>query len=526
MSSPISSVSRSVPEVSTYLLYALIAALAFTDFLQTGVAAFNAAPVMGDIGASPEEYSLVATLYAVVAIAVLLIHRALVERLGWRAMLQGSAALLAAGSLVCASSDSLVSFAAGRIVMALGCASFLTAGRVLVNRIPSSPRRFTGVKFFASGLAWGAVAGPTLAALCLASRDWRASFVALLVPAAIVASLAGTLDDESRPRAPEPVPSQPTVLLVGLASAFVLLHVLQRASFDFFTDGTMVVCAVLGAIAVLGLCVCIAREQAHPLLQLHRLGGRRYLVGIALFGLGYLLLGANNTMLPFLLQRAMGLPLEVIGVYLGLGALGGVASWIVLARLLPRHSKPAPYYLAGFGALSCCGWQLAHLSEAAHPLASVLPALLCNGAFIVIVLSTTALQTFRKVQHDDTVFSHANQVKNILAQFGIGAGISMATICMQWRSSARYSQLAEAIVPSSAAFQQTMADWTQYFAAHQDPATARGLALAQIAQTVGSEATFMAALDYFHLVWLTGALCAAAVAAVSVWGAARGRAIA
>ena len=64
-------------------------------------------------------------------------------------------------------------------------------------------------------------------------------------------------------------------------------------------------------------------------------------------------------MLPVLLQRAMGLPLELVGRFLGLGALAGVASWIVLARLLPRSPGPTRYYLAGFGALLLGGWQLA-----------------------------------------------------------------------------------------------------------------------------------------------------------------------
>ena len=48
------------PLARTLPLYLLIAALPFCDFLQTGIVAFNAAPVMGDIGASPEEYSAVA----------------------------------------------------------------------------------------------------------------------------------------------------------------------------------------------------------------------------------------------------------------------------------------------------------------------------------------------------------------------------------------------------------------------------------------------------------------------------------
>ncbi len=76
---------QAIPLLQRLPLYLLIACLPFTDFVQNGLVAFNAAPVMGDIGASPEEYSGVATLYAVVAIAMISKHRWLVERLGWLA---------------------------------------------------------------------------------------------------------------------------------------------------------------------------------------------------------------------------------------------------------------------------------------------------------------------------------------------------------------------------------------------------------------------------------------------------------
>ncbi|MEO6854641.1 MAG: MFS transporter, partial [Rhodoferax sp.] len=129
-----------------WLLYALIGAMPLAEFMQTGVVAFNAGPVMGSIGASPEEYSLVATLYAVVAIGMISHHRWVMERLGWRLFIQLSCALFGCGAVVCGASDSLVGFAVGRALMAAGGASFMTAGRVLVNHIPPSPRRFNGIR--------------------------------------------------------------------------------------------------------------------------------------------------------------------------------------------------------------------------------------------------------------------------------------------------------------------------------------------------------------------------------------------
>jgi hypothetical protein len=50
------------------LLFLLVAALPFCDFLQNGMVAFGAPAIMGGIAAGPREYSAAATAYAVAAI--------------------------------------------------------------------------------------------------------------------------------------------------------------------------------------------------------------------------------------------------------------------------------------------------------------------------------------------------------------------------------------------------------------------------------------------------------------------------
>ncbi|MEO7104967.1 MAG: MFS transporter, partial [Rhodoferax sp.] len=302
------------------LLYALIASLPFTDFLQIGLVAFNAAPVMGELGASPEEYSGVATLYAVVAIGTIAMHRWLLERLGWRTLVQSSAALLALGAVVCGTAQRLPQFAMGRVLMALGCAAFLTVGRLLVNHIPPSPRRFTGIRFFASGLAWGGVAGPLLAASALAHANWRAGFFVLPVVAGLIALLA-SLAPIARPMhaAEHHSRYQPGSLLPLIGGSFLLLYALQRASFDYFSHATDLLVMALLALPALGLFAGLLARQRQPVLAARPLLTTRYLLGLAIFCVCYVVLGANNSMLPVLMQRALGLPLEVVGRYLGLG---------------------------------------------------------------------------------------------------------------------------------------------------------------------------------------------------------------
>lgn len=505
-----------------HLLYGLIASLPFSDFLQTGIVAFSAAPIMGDIAASPEEYSLVATLYAVVAIGMIALQRRLVEQLGWRRLLQAAGLLFGVGAVACGLAGSLAGFTAGRLVMAVGCASFMTAARMLVNHIPPSPRRFTGIKFLASGLAWGLAAGPLLASWALASQNWRAAFFLMAVPAALIAALAQWAPMEEvvrrRPNARSDSRSMSLLAVAALmGGSFAALHALQRSGFDFFSEPQRLLAWGALALPVLWLFVRLNRQGGSALIGFGSLAQRRYLVGMGIFAMAYLVLGANSIMLPTLLQRVLGLPLEVVGRYLGCGALAGVATLIVVARLLPRRPGPTPYYLAGFSALLLCAWQLSRLSEGADPLRSVLPALLCNGAFMLAVLPVTAMQTFMKLQHDEETFSHANQLKNMLAQFGIAAGMALATLLMQWRSNVHYTRLAESLSPSNLALGPALEQLTQWFSSTQGASVAPRMALAELAAWVTQEATLMGALDYFVALSGFAACCLGLVMAEATW---------
>jgi DHA2 family multidrug resistance protein len=421
---------------------------------------------------------------------------------------------------VCGLADSLPGFTAGRLVMAVGCASFMTAARMLVNHIPPSPRRFTGIRFLAGGLAWGLAAGPLLASWALASQNWRAAFFLMAVPAALIAVLAqwAPMDEVVQPRAPSRSHSMSLLAVLALmAGSFAALHALQRSGFDFFSEPRRLLAWGALALPVLWLFVRLNRQGGGALIAFGSLAQRRYGVGMGIFATAYLVLGANSIMLPTLLQRVLALPLEIVGRYLGCGALAGVATLVVVTRLLPRRPGPTPYYLAGFGALLLCGWQLGRLSEGADPLRSVLPALLCNGAFMLAVLPVTAMQTFLKLQHDEETFSHANQLKNMLAQFGIAAGMALATLLMQWRSNVHYTRLAESLSPSNLALGPALEQLTQGFAATQGPAAAPRMALAQLAAWVTQEATLMGALDYFVALSWFAALCLGLVMAEGTW---------
>lgn len=66
----------------------------------------------------------------------------------------------------------------------------------------------------------------------------------------------------------------------------------------------------------------------------------RYLLGVALFCFTYVVLGANNYMLPYFLQTGLGYSWDTIGTFQAFGLGGALGTWLVMAMLIPKFPAP------------------------------------------------------------------------------------------------------------------------------------------------------------------------------------------
>lgn len=161
---------------SNRLLYATIFILWFTEFVQAGMTAFAAAPLMGEMAMGPEEFSLVAAVYASLAILAISQQRWWVERVGGQRFMQGSAVVAVAGALVCAARHDFAGLLRGRARMALDGGAFFTASRMIIQHRLTRPQRFVGIRCLATGLAIGIAASPWLAATAAADGNTSGLF--------------------------------------------------------------------------------------------------------------------------------------------------------------------------------------------------------------------------------------------------------------------------------------------------------------------------------------------------------------
>jgi MFS family permease len=485
------------------LLLVTIFLLTATEYLQSGMIAFGAGPIMGEIGAAPEEFSLVSAIYACVAVAAIAKQRWLAERLGWRRFVLCALAFFVCGAAICGTSDSYHQFLVGRVVMAIGGATFMTSARLLVNLFPPSPARFTGIKFFATALAVGSSSAALLASLAVAYDGWQWIFGLLIALAFVIAVLCLICLPAEVPPHDLRSQSHPVLLMALVAGTFFVLYAFQRSYYDFYSDMTMLAGAGGLGLLTLGYFVHGMHRGERPLLHLREMRSSRLWSGVALFTFCYALMGATNYIMPQVLQRGLGYAWSSIGPVQAAGLAGTVVTWAVMSQLLPKRPAAKKYYLVGFLALALFGWRVSSLSPEANLWTDFVPALACYGMFIMLVLATTAMHTFREVQHHETVFSHAQQLKNMLAQFGSSLGIAIATAGLQGRTAAHYTALNERFAAGDPTYLQALHTLTESLAQH-GAAQPGAMASASLAQMLAQQATLLAGLDYFWLVGFVG----------------------
>jgi len=488
------------------MLYATILLLSLTEFLQAGMTAFAAAPIMGELSMGPEEFNLVAAAYASVAILAISMQRWFVERIGGRRFVQLCAALSVGGAILCATSNELSTFLAGRTLMAFGGGAFFTSSRMIVHRTLEGAKRFIGIRCLASGLAIGIAVAPWLAATAVSQDSWTAIYWTIAALAAAVFVLAGLSLPATPPERSMRSEMRAWQQLLLLCASFAMLYSLQRFYYDFYGD---VLPAMLTfACGTAGMLFYFRGQvrDARPLLRLREVLRVRYLFGLAVFFFAYLMLGANNYVIPAMLLGSLGYAWETVGHVEGLGLSAALFTWIVLSRLLPRSPAPRKYLVTGFAALALFGLLLARIDSEANAWTHVLPALALNSVFLLTVLPVTAMQTFREMEHDESVFSHAQQLKNMMAQAGIAIGITLATIGQQWRTAVHYSTLSAQVNPYNPLFDATIEQLQRAFAASMAPAEAAKAALARVAQMLAQQASMLANIDHFAAIAVLGTL--------------------
>ncbi|MBN0763523.1 arabinose ABC transporter permease, partial [Pseudomonas aeruginosa] len=141
------------------------------------------------------------------------------------------------------------------------------------------------------------------------------------------------------------------VFLLGLFSFFIL-YLLQRSYYDFYNEGVILVCFVFLFLGGLISIFYTEHQRERPLFRLRDILTKRYVAGVGLFCVCYLLIGMNNYVQPQYLSTGLKYYWESIGVFQAVALLCTLVIWMPVMRfLLPKYPSPVKYWVFAFGSL-------------------------------------------------------------------------------------------------------------------------------------------------------------------------------
>jgi len=422
------------------------------DFVATSILATGAVQIRAGIYATPDDFLWCFTAYAAAAIVANLMLRRIACFISYRGFSLLGLAIAIGGSLLCAASNNIVQLSLALAVQGLGAGGLFAAARTLIQMIAAPAERPRLLWPFLLGALGMLSAAPWVTAVLMLDASWRMIFVLQAVTAAATLLLVSVTYPHrvAPPRAPDldtlAAMDWLPVVLLGLG-ALVLVHGLADLRLYTTSNSWDVAAWPLAGGVLMALAFLRLHLRPDPWLNTHRLGGRRYLTGLAFFAIYSFLAGLWNYLMPIMMQLGLGFSFETTGWVTSITTTAGLVAGIMFVLYGARLPGSRRYLALGYAMTACAAWMLATRLMTDLSLARVLQALFLQSAALPFTLVIVAKLTFIETTLED--FSHTYQFKNIVRQVAAAAGTGTAAQCLQYGEAVARTHLVGRVDPFS-----------------------------------------------------------------------------
>ncbi len=488
-----------------WLIAVLVALATFMEVLDTTIANVVLPYIAGGLGVSEDEASWVVTTYLVANAVALTASAFLARRFGRKAFFLICLALFTASSVMCAYSWNLDSLLLFRILQGLGGGGMVpVAQSILADSFPPE-KRGQGFALFGVAVVVAPVVGPTLGGWLADNFSWSWCFLINgPVGVATIALIAMILPEpkaaaEERRRARE----QGGFDVIGfvLIATFLgsLEVVMDRGLIDDWFGSSFIVEAAAVCGLAFALMIPWEKNRRNPVIDLRMVATRQFGACFVVMLATGAILYATTQFLPQLVQENFGWTATWAGLVLSPGGVVTMAMMFVVGRLSGRVQ---PKYLIAIGTA------IAALSM--YDLTNVYGDVgfwffarsrMVLGVGLPLIFIPIIAASYDGVQPDK--IDQASALINAARNTGGSIGVSIAANVLAHREQFHQARLVENVVPSSAQYQTTLQQVTNYFVAQGSSLVeAQHQATQWIGQQVSAQAAFLAYMDVFWVLML------------------------
>lgn len=286
----------------------VILAMTFMEILDGTIVNVALPSMQQELGVDMASIQWVASIYSIVTCAALLVFGRLGDMFGKVRIFQVGVALFTAGSALCALSGTFEMLVVARAVQSLGGAASLANNQgIITETFPDSRGRALGL--VATFTALGAMCGPTLGGLIVATLPWEFIFI-INLPIGLISFVVGLkVLSNRRPEHRPSFDALGTVLLIPSILLIFFAITLTERGVTPFTIG-MLACGI----GLLVAFVVVENHAKSPLVTLGVFRDVRFVIDLINMALVFLAMAAYTFIFPYYLQEARGIGAGVAGL--------------------------------------------------------------------------------------------------------------------------------------------------------------------------------------------------------------------
>ena len=456
-----------------------------------------AIPTMqGNLGATLDQISWVATGYILANVITLPLTGWLSHLFGRRYYLAGSMALFTLASVLCGMSSTLPMLIFCRMLQGVGGAALMaTAQATMMEIFP--PHQLGMVQaVFGIGVMVGPALGPTLGGWLVDNFTWPWIFY-INIPVGILATFLTMIfmhDSKYERHHSNKVDLVGIFLLaVGLGALQTLL---EKGTREGWFQSTLIIWLAVAAVAGIVGFVLWELHVPHPVLNLRVLRHRGFSAGV-IFGtvIGFGLYG-GMFILPVFLQGIRRYTAMQSGIIMIPGAIATALAMPVVGKLVNRM---VPRTLTGIGMVGAViSMFMLHTIDAQTGSAQILWPLILRGASLGMIFVPMTIATLAGLPGRE--MAEGSAIYNLMRQLGGSAGIAYLSTFINHRIDGHYQVLAESVNLYNPVAISRLQGLSQFFMSKGFDASRSGQqALSVLQKTVLQQSAILSYQDAFVL---------------------------
>lgn len=430
-------------------LIVFVAVLAsLLEIIDTSIVNVALPTMMGNLGATLEDISMVITGYAIANAIILPVSAWLSERFGRRQYYLGCIIAFTVASVLCGIAPNLGFLIVFRIFQGLAGGALLPTSQALIyEQFPKEKAGMAGAIFGMSVMV-GPALGPVMGGYLTDHFGWRSIFninlplgiLALVLGMMVIKSPQHSLQENGQPIAKKPLDTLGLVLLVlGIGC---LQFVLERGEAeDWFSSKLIIINSLISAVCIPWF-VLWQLKCENPIINIRLFKEKIVQSGIMLMALlGFFLYGIVF-LLPVFLGRVYHYDATQIGIMFIPGSLVTMAMMPLIGKMLQSGRNPKVLITLGFVGLELTLLIMSTFSPFSTKNA-VLMSLYMRGlalSFLFVPINSSILSQFSGL-----ALGQVAGLLNLFRQIGGSIGIAFVATTLNVRSHQNYLDLASKV---------------------------------------------------------------------------------